>query len=180
MTALLFQPIAYPTTVLDGPLIFLAGPIVGTWDWQAKAIDTLHTIAPDVHVASPRTHPFHGDHDAQVAWETFFLRRAAQDGAILFWLARERSHRCDRAYAQTTRFEIGEWAAKSVSGNMVVGIEANFSGEAYIKHRLAKNYPHVPICRTLKQTVAAAAELAQRTRRNAAQLQKILDLVDEE
>src|SRR4051794_35861268 len=100
----LYEPIA-------GPLVFLAGPIHGAPDWQSQAIAVLQGIAPALHIACPRrirpTGPF--NFNAQVDWETHHLRRAAEHGAILFWLASEVEHDCGRAYAQTTRFELGEW-----------------------------------------------------------------------
>jgi hypothetical protein len=67
---------------------------------------------------------------------------ASETGVILFWLANEETHFCDRAFAQTTRFELGEWLAKSIhafNNNVVVGIDTKFSGAGYIKHRIEKN-----------------------------------------
>lgn len=148
---------------LAGPLIYLAGPIQGAVDWQREAIDILDELAPDVHVASPRASAFDGKFEEQLAWQTKYQERAARDGVILFWLPRETHHRCNRAYAQQARFELGEWAALSRAGlaRVVVGVERGFTGGPYLRRRLTVCYPNVPVCSRLRQTCAVAAELAQ-------------------
>ncbi|MEO2088207.1 MAG: nucleoside 2-deoxyribosyltransferase domain-containing protein, partial [Gemmataceae bacterium] len=97
-----------------GPVVFLAGPIQGAPPWQADAIRHLHELLPELHVANPRRgySPGEFDYAAQVDWETHHLRRAAAGGVILFWLAKEHTHFCERAYAQTTRFELAEWKVR--------------------------------------------------------------------
>lgn len=149
---------------LEGPLIYLAGPIQGTSHWQAEAIAILDELAPDVHVASPRATRFAGGVERHLAWEQRFMARAAKGGAILFWCAKETSHRCDRSYAAQMRFDLGEWTVKSSLGlaRLVVGIERGFTGGPYLQRRYALNYPHVPVCRSLRQACAAAVELAYR------------------
>jgi len=149
---------------LEGPLVYLNGPIQGAADWQATAIDVLDELAPQLHVASPRSVRFTGGFEAQLKWETAFIERAAQTGCVLFWLAREVNHRCNRAYAQQARFELGEWAALSRAGlaRVVVGIETGFTGGPYLRRRLTLAYSNVPVCSTLRQTCAVAAELAHR------------------
>jgi len=147
---------------LDGPLIYLNGPIQGTSDWQSTAIRTLNEFAPNLHVASPRSTRFTGSFEEQLTWETAFIQRAAKSGCIVFWLARETNHRCHRAYAQQARFELGEWAVLSRAGlaRIVVGIESGFTGGPFLHRRLTLAYPNIPICSTLRQTCAAAAELS--------------------
>jgi hypothetical protein len=149
---------------LDGPLIYLAGPIQGAVAWQTEAIKILGDLAPDVHVASPRGANFDGGVERHLAWEQVCIDRAARDGVILFWCAREVSHRCNRAYGAQIRFDLGEWTVKSSVGlaRLVVGIERGFTGGPYLQRRYALNYPHVPVCHVLRQTCAAAAELAVR------------------
>lgn len=149
---------------LDGPLIYLAGPIQGAANWQAEAIATLGELDPDIHVASPRAATFAGGVDRHLVWEQLFTERAAQNGVILFWCARETSHRCNRTYAAQMRFDLGEWTVKSSIGlaRLVVGIERGFTGGPYLQRRYALNYPHVPVCRVLRQACAAAVELARR------------------
>ena len=83
----------------------------------------------------------------QVDWETCYLNKAAQNGAILFWLAKETSHHPERAYAQTTRFELAEWKTKYKQNkiNLLVGIEPKFPGERYIRHRFGQDCPEIHI-----------------------------------
>jgi hypothetical protein len=123
----------------------------------------LAELAPDVHVASPRATEFDGDLDTQMAWHRRWIGRAAENGSVLFWLPRERQHRCNRAYAQQARFELGEWAVlcRQGSARVVAGIERGFTGGPYLRRRLLLHYPQIPVCSTLRQTCAAAAELAQ-------------------
>ena len=150
---------------LEGPLVYLNGPIQGAADWQADAIEVLGELAPQLHIASPRCARFTGGFEAQLRWETAFVERAARAGCVMFWLAREINHRCNRAYAQQVRFELGEWAALSRAGlaRVVVGIEMGFTGGPYLRRRLTLAYPNVPVCSTLRQTCAVAAELAHKS-----------------
>ncbi len=163
--------------VIEGPLVFLAGP---TWTsaWQDEAIAYLLRHAPDVHIANPRR-PVDVDRDfdqamyeEQVDWETAYLRRAGTDGVVLFWLAAERFHRCERAYAQTTRFELAEWKENHRRDGvaLAVGIEEGFTGARYIRHRFAQECPAVAIQDTLEDTCQAAIALirARAQRRNDA------------
>jgi hypothetical protein len=150
-----------PTTYFDvkGPLVFLAGPIQGAPDWQTQAMALLRDLAPELHIASPRREYAPGEYSAerQVDWETHYLRRAASNGVILFWLAREVEHSCDRAYAQTTRFELAEWKVRHErdQASVVVGIEPGFSGARYIRRRLFQDCPGVPIRESLAETCQA-------------------------
>ena len=158
---MLIVPPHYPP--ITGPLVFLAGPIQGAPPWQAEAIRLLNESAPHLHVANPRREYLSGEfeNDAQVDWETHHLRRAAADGAILFWLAREAAHDCGRAYAQTTRFELAEWKVRHERDGvrLVVGMDDGFPGAKYIRRRLARDCPRVPVCASLEETCRWAAEL---------------------
>lgn len=149
-----------------GPLVFLAGPIQGAPPWQAEAIRLLTETAPHLHIANPRRdyRPGEFEYDAQVDWETHQLRRAAADGVILFWLAREAAHDCGRAYAQTTRFELAEWKVRHErdGARLVVGIEDGFSGARYIRRRLGQDCPAIPLCARLEEACRRAGELCPR------------------
>jgi hypothetical protein len=161
---MLVMPPQYPA--LRGPLVFLAGPVQGSADWQHDAISYLTAPALDLNIASPRRSYLPGtfDYGAQVDWETHHLRRAAEKGVILFWLAAEREHDCNRSYAQTTRFELAEWKVRHQrdGARLVVGIEDGFSGARYIRRRFTQDCPAVPIVtsledacdQTIKQLVA--------------------------
>lgn len=160
-----------PPTIMDlqqKPLVFLAGPIRGSTNWQQEAIAYIHSINPKVWIANPRR-PLDIDsdftedmHREQIDWETHHLRHAGKWGVILFWLAKESVHSCDRAYAQTTRFELGEWKERHCRNNvkLVVGIEKGFTNERYIKHRLSQDCPDVPITDSLKHACVLAVVLS--------------------
>jgi hypothetical protein len=155
---------------LDGPLIYLDGPIQGAIDWHSEAIGVLDEFAPGIHVASPRAKVWKGKFEQQLAWEVKYLDRAAREGVILYWMAKETQHRCNRAYAQAARFQLGEWCARSRAGlaRLVVGIEKGFTGGVYLRRRLTLAYPNIPVCRSLRQTCIAAAELVQAAPTNVA------------
>jgi len=146
---------------IKSPLIFLAGPIQGAEDWQEKAIKKISESNPGLSIASPRgdysKRKF--DYNTQVDWETYHLNQAAKTGTILFWLAKEKEHICSRAYAQTTRFELSEWATKQQVNKdlkLAIGIEPGFSGERYIRRRLNQDYPPLPIHSTLDKVCEEA------------------------
>jgi hypothetical protein len=159
------QRIIFPPDIVEvrGPLLFLAGPIQGASHWQNEAIAILGKLAPEVAIASPRRDYLDGQfvYSGQVDWETHFLRLAARQGAILFWLAKEAEHDPRRAYAQTTRFELAEWKVRHErdGAKLVVGIEEGYTGARYIRHRFSQDCPGVPILTTLQDTCAKAVEL---------------------
>lgn len=156
---------------VDGPLIFLAGPIQGAPDWQDRAIG-LFAPHRGLSVASPRrpattaSEFTEADYNAQVDWEHHYLDRAGREGAILFWLAAEAEHDCARAYAQTTRFELGEAVTlHCLRGvQVVVGIEAGFTNARYLRRTLAKKAPFIPVRDTLEAACAAALDLIRHRR----------------
>jgi hypothetical protein len=163
MKELMYVPVDYiPETAREIPVIFLAGPIQGTGDWQSEARKLIHARRPEVIVASPRRTYLPGEFDygKQVDWETHHLRRAAQNGAILFWLAREEEHVPSRAYAQTSRFELAEWKMRHERDGVkiVIGIEKGFSGERYIRRRFSQDCPEVPLLETLLETCERTLE----------------------
>lgn len=143
--------VIYPPAELNrgGKLVFLAGPIQGTGDWQKEAIRILRETAPEVNIANPRRGKLENDFDyaEQVDWETRHLAQAGRDGVIFFWLARETVHDPRRAYAQTSRLELGEWMSASArnEAQLVVGIEEGFFGARYIRHRMAQKCPGAPL-----------------------------------
>jgi len=155
---------------VKGPVIFLAGPIRGAAYWQGRAIAYIRSMNPKLHIASPRRPILEQEEfpentfKEQVDWEHYYLKRVAENGVILFWLARENEHNCNRAYAQTTRFELGETAAihRFTSTKVVVGIEEGFTGGKYIIRTLNKKYPDILIFETLALTCDWASKLAVR------------------
>lgn len=151
---LLLQP---PEIIdVEGDVIFLAGPIQGAPDWQSKATEIIHSLNSSIIVASPRKDYPEGTfvYEKQVDWETHFLKRAAKRGVILFWLAVQVEETPGRSYAQTTRFELGEWKARCEQGGvrLVIGIDASFGNARYIRRRLGQDCPNVPILDNLEET----------------------------
>jgi hypothetical protein len=148
---------------VEGPLLFLAGPIQGAPDWQARAIAWFLAHAPGVVIASPRRAYLPGefDYQAQVDWETHYLRRAGQCGVILFWLESEAVRIPERSYAQTSRFELAEWKVRHErdGARLVVGIATGFPGARYIRHRFRQDCPKVPVLESLEDCCRAATGL---------------------
>ena len=81
--SMIIKPPAYLQNC-SSPLIFLAGPIQGTWKWQDQAIELIQRKAPELSIASPRRDlEWHGDftHDMyleQVDWESHYLKKAGE------------------------------------------------------------------------------------------------------
>ena len=141
---------------VERPLIFLAGPIQGAPDWHSEARTIIHDLRPDVVVASPRKDYSPGEfvYEKQVDWETRYLKLAGQLGVVCFWLAKQVQETPGRAYAQTSRFELGEWKKEhQVSGaKLTVGIEKGFGNERYIRRRLGQDCRDVLIADTIQET----------------------------
>lgn len=150
-------------TEVQGPLVFLAGPIQGTSDWQSEAILYLQKKSSAIHIACPRHNypPGEFDYETQVNWETHHLRRAAEQGVILFWLACETVQIPGRSYAQTTRFELAEWKVRHERNGIkiVIGIEAGFSGARYIRQRFSQDCPNIPIVDSIESACDSALQL---------------------
>lgn len=113
-------------------LYFLAGPIRGADDWQAKAIKLIREKDPNCYIACPcrygNGHPlyqysmdyvsedtilFHN----QTTWERYYLKIAASRGAVIFWLPEESKtnprKKEDGPYARDTYGELGRWSVIS-------------------------------------------------------------------
>lgn len=150
---------------VDSKVIFLAGPIQGAPDWQSQAIEIIHELDSGIVVASPRKDYEEGTfvYERQVDWETHYLNTAAKLGLIVFWLARQAEETPGRAYAQTSRFELGEWKSRHEQDGvkLVVGIDKGFGNARYIRRRFAKDCPNVPILDSLQKTMTTAVELIQ-------------------
>ena len=151
---------------VEGPVIFLAGPIQGAPDWQAVAANQIHNLEPTIVVASPRRDYPEGSfaYEKQVDWETHFLRRAGRLGSIAFWLAKQTAETPGRAYAQTTRFELAEWKMRhEYEGIMItLGIEEGFGNARYIRRRFSQDCPDVKIADNLEEMCQNAVDLAPR------------------
>jgi hypothetical protein len=162
MTQLIHPPNNRPRSPEDA-VAFFAGPIQGAPDWQEQALGLLVRISggrDDVCIANPRAPgPFHGDYNGQVDWELHNLALAARTSTILFWLALpdpNGHHPPGRAYAQTSRFELGEWVGRSAhlkAPLFVLGIEPGFTNERYLRRRIGWLWPELEIPDTLERTI---------------------------
>ncbi|HTK05199.1 MAG TPA: nucleoside 2-deoxyribosyltransferase domain-containing protein [Candidatus Eisenbacteria bacterium] len=168
MGLILIPPARMP---VERPLIFLAGPIQGAPDWQAAAIAFIAAEAPDLDVASPRRGETRGEFSEdmymeQVDWEHDHLAIASDRGVTLFWLAKEAVPTPGRAYAQTTRFELGEAVTghRFTGSRVVVGIEDGFTNARYLRRTIGKKAPAIPLCASLEETCRKAIELARAPR----------------
>jgi len=139
--------VLYPPSGLNRALssVFLAGPIQGAPEWQQYFIDKVKESYTDntvIQILNPRRTEFNKEkfvYEQQVDWETNSLNSA---DIIVFWLCNEVEHIEGRDYAQTSRFEIGEWVAKICEcgspKKIIIGIEDGFKGDRYIKYRTSK------------------------------------------
>ena len=164
-------------------IIFLAGPIQGARNWQKEASEIIEKLAKEnnildkITIASPRWEHLSNkvDYETQVDWETEYLNKASKTGVILFWLEKEQEHYCDRAYAQTTRFELAEWKAYAqttrfelaewkvkhqlLEAKIVLGIDEKFTNRRYITRRFSQDCPDVNICMSLEDTCKEAIDV---------------------
>ena len=147
----LITPISPERDYADKKIVFLAGPIKGAPDWQAQAIKDLADL--DVYVANPRReNVVNFNLDLQVNWESRFLALA---DVIMFWIPPKETDVSGRDYAQTSRFELAEWMAKThynhTRKQVVVGIDDAFFGKSYIVKRLQAE--NVPVYSTYAETL---------------------------
>lgn len=149
---------------VEGPVVFLNGPIQGAPLWQPEAVKLI-LAQQKIVVASPRKEYLEGTfvYEKQVDWETHFRRRAAKLGVHLFWLARQVEETPGRAYAQTSRFELGEskMLHERDGAKLVVGIESGYGNERYIRRRLSQDCPDVPITNNLEETIGLSLQALQ-------------------
>ncbi|MBN2052526.1 hypothetical protein JW756_03410 [Candidatus Woesearchaeota archaeon] len=157
---------------INAPLIFLAGPIQGAERWQDRAIEIIQRNARELYIANPRR-PISDKtkkkdftqemYDEQVDWERYYLKKACNNGVILFWMAKEKEHDCKRAYAQTTRQEFGEHKQlhQLLGVRIAVGIEEGYTGARYVRKTLKDDCPEIKIYSTLEDTCNEAIRLAR-------------------
>lgn len=147
---------------VEGCIIFLAGPIQGAPDWQSEAIKIIHELDSGIVIASPRKDYQEGTfvYEKQVDWETHYLNRSAKFGAIMFWLAVQTEATPGRDYAQTSRFELGEWKREHQHSGikLILGIEKGFGNASYIRRRFGQDCPDVPLLDTLRSTCEKSVE----------------------
>ena len=131
----------------DEALLFFEGPIQGAPDWQTRFGQRVLALRPDIVVASPRV-PVEfkrGDKEFnnQVDWEEDHILRAIKHGGVAVWFAAQDlslPYRDGRAYAQTTRIEVGEllgWRRYDPTINVAIGFDPDYSSgsERYIRRK---------------------------------------------
>lgn len=153
-------------------LLFLAGPIKGSDDWQSQAIATINKLEPSIAIANPRRENMDelnpNEWTVQVEWETLHLRMASANGGIMFWLAPEINHDCSNPFAKTTRFEFAEWLThykyrKQLNPDkplkIILGIDDKFPGRDYIIYRVFSDCPEFVVATTLEETCQLAVDV---------------------
>jgi hypothetical protein len=146
----IINPVGSRALEATEPLVFLAGPIQGAPDFQSRFAGAVLQRRPDFVVATPRVpeelERGSFDYDTQVDWEERHLWRAAQLGGVAFWFAAQDPalpYRRGRAYAQTSRIEIGlvvGWR-RFMALNLAVGFDPAYEGgsERYIRRMLERD-----------------------------------------
>jgi Nucleoside 2-deoxyribosyltransferase like len=168
----LIIPKTYVPSV-EGPIVFLAGPIRSAPNWQDEAIEFLFSKSSDLTIVSPRRgiresisgYIAEGDEDyfsRQRLWERHYLNLASKKGAILFWLPYEEKHNCEKSYGAMTRLELGQWMTNYRYDKEVkfcVGTDGNFPEIDTIEVDLGIDAPDKEIKNTLEETCIEALSM---------------------
>lgn len=136
----------------DDVLVFLAGPIQGSINWQENLITKLEKEFKDVEmdknlvICNPRRDVIENFvYEEQVDWESNYLDIANKQGVAVFWLPKQDNKqqydKKDRSYGQTTRFELGELFSK-IDNTFSVGVQPGFHGEKYIKYKFKRDHDY--------------------------------------
>ena len=144
------------TPLEDDVFVFFAGPIQGTDTeklWQEDFISSIEKefenvkMNKNVFLCSPRRlgkfTKENFDYDVQVNWEDKHLDLALNQGVVVFWLANEYEKLKGRSFAQTTRFELGEYFAKCQNvdnAKIIIGAESKFDGTRYIEKKFSDSF----------------------------------------
>jgi hypothetical protein len=160
----------------QGPVFFLAGPVLGGGNWQYQAFEMLRKRLKNFHVAIPvrykPTHPIlhhvevgiANNFPRQTTWERHYLELASKQGCIIFWLPSESKtdpRNDGNPYARDTYGELGEWRGRMMHDpkiRLVIGAEESFSGLSQIRCNFshALNDLWFPTYTTLEDTLDAA------------------------
>lgn len=148
-------------------MIYLAGSL-GENKWQDKVIELLQTkIDDDTYIANPYNTDWTEwkpelltQEECQTEWEVAHIRIASSIGCILFWM----NGNADKKEV----YELAEWLThlkyRKLNNpdrplKLVLGIENGFTGEKYIRQRLAGDLPDFVIYETLEDTCNAVLEM---------------------
>lgn len=147
----ILRPPEYGWFAHDDLVVFLAGPIQGAPDWHDSLITKLEKFYAEndfkksLAIASPKRSFIEDikeiDYIEQVNWEGFHLNKANEQGILVFWMPVVATPSNNRSYAQTTRFELGEWYGKNMQ-NFVIGAEEGFHGAKYLKLKFFQKYSY--------------------------------------
>lgn len=138
------SPLLYDLMVIKpdfaGKKLFLMGLIKGAPDWQSNVIRKLESMEASYIIANPRTSSDDNFNlDNQIAWETHHLSTAD----IILCHIPEPDHEVKgRTYAQTTRFELGEYLALAAGRKqkILVCIDKSFPGRSYLEYKVKQEY----------------------------------------
>jgi hypothetical protein len=165
-------------------IYFLAGPIRGADDWQAKAIQLIAERDPGCTVACPcrynKDHPLFGhsivpelnayDFPRQTLWEREYIMHAMLHGCLIFWLPCESKTnprpKDQGPYARDTYGEIGRYFThKAYQQNLriVLGAEKQFPGLDQILCNLSVDIQslHTHVWSNLPDTIESAVWYAK-------------------
>lgn len=126
--------------------VFCAGPIQGGPDWQNKMPNIENIVWLSPRRLSYPVPDF--NYTQQVQWETDALRSS---NIVLFWIPEPIEDIPGRAYAQTTRFELGENLARGK--RIILGTYKEFPGRKYLEFKTQK-YENViggKVCSSLEE-----------------------------
>lgn len=126
--------------------VFCAGPIQGGPDWQNNMPEVESVVWLSPRRTSYPVPDF--NYNEQVQWETDALRSS---NIVLFWIPEPIENIPGRAYAQTTRFELGENLARGK--RIILGAYKDFPGRKYLEFKTQK-YENVigsKVCSSLEE-----------------------------
>lgn len=158
-----YTPTDYIEKAETRHVVFLAGPIQGTPDWRKEAISRIKRESREIVIASPRRdyHPEEFDYVQQVDWETYHIKRAGENGAIMFWFPKESKHNSGKGYERRTEVILGICMVRHERDGvkLSVGIERGFSEERHIRRVFNNDYPEVPVLDNLRETCLSVVKL---------------------
>lgn len=155
------QPDSIPLLHPSDKLIYLAGPVLGTSNWQKKAVKSFkrhyYGKAAEAHIANPRQEVRQPDSasyesaDKQFLWQKHHLQRAASNGAILLWFAR---HDNNESNTENGSLEFGRilgWKEYDHSLKFHLGIEPGYEGSDIEYTQLCAKEFNIPIRTCLEE-----------------------------
>src|SRR3989338_7535362 len=178
-------------------LIFLIGPIRGTYCWHDKAIEIISEINPKIQIASPNkklseinleraVNWKENKFERQTLWERHYINRASKSGAIMVWLAKQTTPMYmdeksgfQAPYARDIRGELGGWGWGQLMHDknfpIVIGAEEEFPGLSVIKANFIAVKPDMQLYKTLEETCFKAVMGAELNNFNSRKKSKSIE-----